>query len=66
MFDIKNLRTLNCNEVFALFLVYVFRFVSESFFKDLVFFVVCFRIMMNERGWDICKKFNDGHDFNSS
>lgn len=51
MFDIKNLKKLNCNEVFALFLVYVFRFVSENFFKDLVFFIVCFRIMMNERGW---------------
>ena len=65
MFDIQNTKKLNCNEIFALFLIYIFRFVSDSFFRDLLFFVVCYRIMMNKRGWDKCKEINDGYEFNS-
>lgn len=66
IFEITNYSSLNCNQIFALFLIYIFRFVSLRFFKDLVFFVVCFRIMLNEEGWDKCKDINDGFFFDTT
>ena len=64
IFEIRNIRDLNANEIFALFLIYIFRFVSKSFFKDLVFFIVCYKIMLNDKGWEICQKINDGYKIN--
>ena len=60
MFEISNIKKLNCNEVFALFLVCSFRFVTVEFYREIVFFVVCFRLMMNEVGWEKYRDLNDG------
>lgn len=50
--EINNAKSLNCNEIFSLFLIYVYRFVSQAFFKEIVFFIVSYRLMMNKHGWN--------------
>jgi hypothetical protein len=57
--NLSNIRKLNCNEIFALFLLYIFRFVTRDFYKELVFFVVAYRDMMNKVGWAKYKEMND-------
>ena len=52
IFEINNAKSLNCTEILSLFLIYVFRFVSKSFYKELVFFIVSYRLMMNQKGWE--------------
>ena len=47
IFEIANIKKLTCNEIFALFLIYIFRFVTKEFYKELVFFVVGYRQMMH-------------------
>ncbi len=51
---------LTCDEIFSLFLIYIYRFVSMEFYKDLAFFVVCYRVLMNQKGWNKIKEMNDG------
>lgn len=52
IFEINNYKNLNCNDIFCLFLIYVFRYVSHEFYQETVFYIVCYRLMMNEIGWD--------------
>lgn len=63
IYEINNAKSLNCNEIFALFLIYVFRFVSVPFYKELVFFVVAYKNMMDQKGWDKCRETNDGYPY---
>lgn len=51
IFEINNEKTLNANSILALFLIYTFRFISKDLYRDLVFFVICFREMVNSNGW---------------
>ena len=44
----KNFTTI---QIFALFLIYVNRFVSRAFFNDLCFFVVSYQLMLNKYGF---------------
>lgn len=62
VFEINNVKRLNCNDIFCLFLIYVFRFVSVSFYREIVFFIVCYRIMLNETGWQKCKQMNESFE----
>lgn len=62
VFEINNGKRLNCNEVLALFLVFVFRFVSAEFYRELVFFVVALREMLNDFGWDKLREISDTGD----
>ena len=52
IFEIQNIGQLNCHQVFALFLMYVYRFISPEFFGEMVFLVVILRDLMNSRGWE--------------
>lgn len=54
--DINNIKRLNCNETFALFLAYSFKFVSIEFYREIAFFVVGFRHIANKIGWDIYRE----------
>lgn len=60
IFEISNIRRLNCNEIFALFLIFIFRFVTKSFYRELVFFVIGYRLLMNEWGWKKCAELDYG------
>lgn len=66
VFEINNGKRLNCNEIFALFLIYVFRFVSKGFYRELAFFTVAYRLVMNKRGWSKYREMNDGFNVNTS
>lgn len=52
IFEINNSKTLSCDQVMALFLIYSFRFISKQFYKELVFLFISLRIMLNEFGWN--------------
>lgn len=59
VFEINNTKKLNCDQVFALFLICVFRFVSKQFYRELVFFVVSYKSMMNAIGWEKLREMSD-------
>lgn len=63
IYEINNAKSLNCNEIFALFLIYVFRFVRREFYRELVFFIVSYKVMMNQKGWEKCKDMSAPFDF---
>ena len=54
IYEINNAKSLNCLEIFSLFLIYVFRWVTRPFYRELVFFVVSYALMMNKKGWEKC------------
>jgi hypothetical protein len=56
--DFLNNKSFNCNQVFALFLIFVYRFVSPSFFSELCFFVVAYAAMANRYGWNKLAEMN--------
>lgn len=56
IFEINNSKSLNCNQIFAIFLIYIFRFISIKFYKELVFFIICYRDLLNKKGWE---KYNE-------
>lgn len=60
LMDFLSNRSFNCNKIFALFLVYANRFVSNVFFGELVFFVVVYQKMMNVYGWNKLREMNLG------
>lgn len=51
IFEINNSKKLNCYQAVSLFLIYVFRFCSKGFYRDLVFVLVSYLKLLNERGW---------------
>lgn len=51
LFEINNQKNLNANQIIVLFLIYIFRFVSTEFYKELTFFVISYRDLLNLRGW---------------
>lgn len=51
IFEINNSRKLNCYQAIALFLIYMFRFCSRRFYRELVFIMVGYIVAMNEKGW---------------
>lgn len=51
IFEINNPKKLNCYQAIALFLIYVFRFCSRKFYRDLVFLFVSFVQFLNDHGW---------------
>lgn len=51
IFEISNMRKINCNEIFSFFLLFCAKFVSKQFFNEMIFFVLCYRNMMNSIGW---------------
>ena len=56
LFEISLCKGLTCYEIFALFLLHVYRFVSKEFFAELVFLIVSFACMLNLKGWAKCKE----------
>lgn len=54
IYEINNAKSLNCLEIFSLFLIYVFRWVTRPFYRELVFFIVSYALMMNKKGWEKC------------
>ncbi len=56
IYEINNGKTLSCNDIFAVFLIYAFRSVSIDLYKEIVFFVVCYRKFLNEFGWQRSKE----------
>lgn len=57
--EINNAKSLNCNEVFSLFLIYISRFVTVPFYIELVFFIVSYQQMMNTKGWSKINETNE-------
>ena len=66
IFEINNGKKLNCNQIFALFLIYAFRFVSREFYRELVFVLMGYRRMMNEYGWDKFKELNEPQEIDTN
>lgn len=62
VFEINNAKKLNCNDIFCLFLIYVFRYVSITFYREIVFFIACYRMMLNETAWQKCKQMNESFE----
>lgn len=61
LLELNNNKGLNCIDIFVLFLIYVFRFVSAEFYRETVFYVVCYKLMIDEVGWDKFPK-SEGSD----
>lgn len=59
LIEISSTKRLTCNEIFAYFLLYVFRLTSTSFFKEVVFFMLTYQKVANQYGWQILKQFNE-------
>lgn len=51
IFEINNCKLLNGNVVISLFLLYISRFVSVDFFKEIALFCVLYQKMMNKIGY---------------
>ena len=51
LFEINNSKALNANQIIVLYLIYIFRFVSTEFYRELVFFVISYRDLLNSKGW---------------
>lgn len=66
VFEINNAKKLNCNDIFCLFLIYVFRFASTAYYREVVFFIVCYRLMLNETGWQKCKQMNEAFEVDAN
>ena len=47
LFEINNAKNLNANQIIVLFLIYIFRFVSNKFYKEMIFFVISYRDLLN-------------------
>jgi hypothetical protein len=45
-------KTICCDQVFALFAIYVSRYVSKKFYSELILFLGLYRITLNEKGWE--------------
>lgn len=50
--EIYNLVKLNCYQIFSLFIIYIFRFISFEFFPDIVFIFVGFSELLNSRAFE--------------
>lgn len=57
---------INCDKVFALYLIYTSIFVSKSFYQELVCFTVTYRLMMNEQGWKKYEELNPDENINTN
>jgi len=66
LFELNNPKRLCCNDIFCLFLIYVFRYVSIGLYREIVFFIVCYRMMLNETGWQKCKQMNETFEIDLS
>ncbi len=58
--DIKESKNFNCNQIMALFLLYIYKFTSRDFYIDIVFFIISYRKMLNEKGKENCSKLDGG------
>ena len=46
-FEINNETKLNCDEAIALFLIFMYSFVSREFYSELIVLMTCYREMLN-------------------
>ena len=60
LFEINNSKALNANQIIVLYLIYIFRFVSTEFYRELVFFVISYRDLLNSKGWQFIKENAEG------
>lgn len=51
IFEINNYKLLNANVIMAIFLLYISRFVSKSFYKEVALFCILYSKMMNKVGY---------------
>lgn len=51
IFEISNYKQLNANVIMSLFLLYISRFVSNEFYKEVALFCVLYSKMMNKVGY---------------
>jgi hypothetical protein len=57
--QVSNINSLNCNNIFALFIINVFEYVSLSFFKEVIFLLICLKEHLNEKGWEKYTDYGD-------
>lgn len=50
-YEINNHWEINAYETVALFLMYIFRFISIDFYKEVVVFCIMYLKMMNDNGY---------------
>ena len=50
--EIYNLSKLNCYQIFSLFLIYIFRFISYEFFQEIIFIFVAFGNLLNFKAFE--------------
>ena len=60
LFEINNSKSLNADQTIVLFLIYIFRFVSANFYKEIVFFAISYRDLLNLKGWEYIRKNAEG------
>lgn len=41
-------------------MIYIFRFVSTEFYKEIVFFIISYRDLLNQKGWKFLKENAEG------
>jgi hypothetical protein len=63
--EINNTRNLNCNQILAIFLIYIFRFISTKLYKELIFLIICYRDLLNKKGWEKYLEMNQEEDINT-
>jgi len=50
---------ITCDDIFALFLIYISRNINEKFYKIIVIFIKLLRDCMNKIGWEILSEYKD-------
>lgn len=58
--ELKTQNEMTCDEVFGFFLIFIYRFVSIEFFKEICFLAIAYWYMANIEGWELYLKINDG------
>jgi len=48
----------NCNRILSLFLIFISKYVTEAFYKEMVVFICLYRKVLNEKGWEKLKENN--------
>lgn len=60
MYEISMCRGLVCYDVFSLFLLYIYRFVSQEFYGEVAFLLLAYAQMLNKEGWVKSKELSPG------
>lgn len=49
MVEIYNVKVLVCDHVFALFILYIYKYVSQKLYKEIIIVIICYWETLNQK-----------------